>query len=72
MVSRHRDDRTVHSSEELRRVVVLPGPSAVGKVAARDDQLGLDAVDQRLEPWLQPRVVVTSEMQVRNVQDPCP
>jgi hypothetical protein len=42
------------------------------QVAAGHDQLGLDALDERFDAGLEAGVVVSSEMQVGKVQNPCP
>ena len=72
MVAGDREDRPGEPAEEVRGTVVLVGAAAVGEVPAGDDQLGVDAGDERLETGLQPGIVVAPEMQVREVQNSYP
>ena len=50
---------------------MLVGAAAVGEVSARDDQLGIDTADERLESGRETRILVASGVQVGEVKDPC-
>ena len=71
MVSRNGEDGSAQASEEGRGAVVLLRPTPVREVAARDDQLGIDPVDEVGETRFQPRFLVGSDVQVREMKEPC-
>ena len=72
MVPGHCHDGPGEAAQEGCRPVVLLGAASVCQVAARDDQLRVDPLDQPLEPGFQTRVVMASEMQVGKVQNSYP
>lgn len=47
---------------------MLLGTATVRQVSARHDQLGVDAVDERLETRLQTRFLVRSDVKIREVK----
>jgi len=53
----------------MRRVRELFHLSAVAEISARDDQLGLEALDQNRRAALDRRVVACAEMQVGQVEN---
>jgi hypothetical protein len=71
VISRHREDRAPETAEEGRGAVVLLRPTAVRKIAARDDQLGVDPVDEGGQTGLQARFLAGSDVEVREVKKPC-
>jgi hypothetical protein len=64
VVARNREERPFETVQERCRSVVLLGAAAVGEIAARDDQMGVDALDQRLERALDVRRLGGADMQV--------
>jgi hypothetical protein len=67
VVARDGEDRPSEAAEEARGPLVLLRTAAVGQVATRDDQLGIHALDQGLEPRLQARLFMRSDVEVREV-----
>jgi hypothetical protein len=69
VVSGHCEDRPAKAFEEVRRAGVLLGSPSVRQVAAGDDQLRVDPLDQvrktRLDPWL----VARADMEIREVKE---
>ena len=70
MVPGDGEQRRPERAQEARRVLLLTALGAVGEVAAGDDQLRLDALDEGCEPELDVSVVTRSEMQVGHVENP--
>jgi hypothetical protein len=71
VISRDREQGAPEASKETGCSVVLTGSAAVSEVTARDDQLGIDAADQRLESGRETGVLVAAGVQVGEVKNPC-
>jgi hypothetical protein len=71
VVSWDREHRAAETAQELRGTVVLLRKAAVREVAARDHELRIDAVDERLQAGLEPWFFVGSDMEIREVKNPC-
>ena len=67
VIARNRQHRPVKAMEETRGAGELVLPSPVAQIAARDDQLRLEALDQSRCPMLDRIVVTRSVMEVREV-----
>jgi hypothetical protein len=67
VIARNRQHRPVEAVEEPRGASELVLPSPVAQIAARDDQLRLEALDQSRCPMLDRVVVTRSVMEVREV-----
>jgi hypothetical protein len=63
----HRQNRPPEALEEVGGAVVLLGTPPVGQVAARDDQLGIDALDEAREARLKPRLFAAADVKIREV-----
>jgi hypothetical protein len=63
-------DRRPEPREERVRAFVLGARAAVRQVAARDQEVGPDALEQRGERMLDIRVLSSPGMEVRDVHDP--
>jgi hypothetical protein len=72
VVAGDREHRAVDAAQECGGSLVLLRPAAVREVAARDDELRVDAVDQRRQARLDPRLLVASNVQIREVEESCP
>lgn len=68
VVARDGEHWAAEAAEELGGTVVLLGTASVGQVSARHDQLGIDAVDERLETRLQTGLLVRSDVKIREVK----
>jgi hypothetical protein len=72
VVSGHSEDRPPEALEELGRAEVFLRSASVRQVAAGDDHLRVDPLDQvrktRLDPWLLAR----ADVQIREVEESCP
>ena len=71
VISGDREQGAAEPPQQAGSSVVLVGSTAVREVAARDDQLGIDASDQRLESGREARILVASGVQVGEVKNPC-
>jgi hypothetical protein len=67
VVARNRQNRPIEALEEVGGAVVLLGTPPVGQVAARDDQLGIDALDEAREARLKPRLFAAADVKIREV-----
>jgi hypothetical protein len=72
MVARDGEDRPPEALQERGGAFVLRGAAAVREVAARDDQLGVDSLDQGSEARLEPRFLARADMEIREVEKSCP
>ena len=70
VVARNHEQRAGESLQEGRCALVLLGRSAVRQIAARDDQTGVDALDQGVERTLDFRRLDGADMQVGKVKEP--
>src|SRR5256885_2223863 len=70
VVARNHEQRPLEALQECRCAVVLLGPASVRQVAARDDQLGVGALDQSGESPLYIRLLDGADVQVRQVKEP--
>ena len=70
MVSGDDDERDPEAAQEASRALVLASASAVREVAARDDQLGADAGDERGDRRLDLGVFAGAGVEVGEVEDP--
>jgi hypothetical protein len=71
VVARHGEDGSIEAAEEGGGPIVLLGSAAVGQVAACDDQLRVDPVDERLQAGFKTGLLMCSDMEVREVKNPC-
>ena len=71
VVARDHEQRSLEPSQKGRCALVLLAAATVGEIAAGDDQLGLDAVDQRVERALDLGLLDGADVQVREVEEPC-
>ena len=71
VVARDDEERPPEPLEKRCRAVVLFRPCAVGQIPARNDQLGVDALDQRTERPFYLRLLDRADVQVREVEEPC-
>jgi hypothetical protein len=71
VVPRNRQHGASEPLQERRRALVLVAPAAVGEIAARDDQLHVDAVDQRCQSALHFGGLKGSRMEIRNMEESC-
>jgi hypothetical protein len=69
VIARHGEHGYVEAPQHACRRLELLSQAAVGEVAARDDQLRPDAVDERPERALDLRVLPRAEVEIRHVQD---
>jgi hypothetical protein len=67
-----REDRPAEALEEVGGAVVFQRAAAMCQVAARDDQLRVDPLDQIGQAGLDPRLLVRANMQIRQVKESCP
>jgi len=67
VIARNHEQRSVEPSQKGRRALVLLAATTVGEIAAGDDQLGLDAVDQRVERAFDLGLLDGADVQVREV-----
>jgi hypothetical protein len=67
VVARNRQNRPIEALEEVSGAVVLLGTPPVSEVAARDDQLGIDAVDELDEAGLDPRLFAAADVKIREM-----
>jgi hypothetical protein len=65
------NDGSAQVTEKRGRLVVLVAASAVGEIAAGDDQLGPQSLDQREKRRLRVGAPVGADMQVGDVENPC-
>jgi hypothetical protein len=72
VVPRDGQDGPAEAPQEVRSAVVLLRATAVRQVAAGDDQLGPDLVDQRRQTGLDPRLFAAAHMEIREVKESCP
>jgi hypothetical protein len=71
VVARDREHGWAEAPEELGGPVVLLWPAAVRQVAARHDQLGIEALDQAHETSLQVLLFLTSDVEIGEVKESC-
>jgi hypothetical protein len=69
VVPRDREQRNLERAQESRCSLVFLAPSAVREVAARDDELGMRAIDQGRQRALDFRVLASSRVQIGEVED---
>jgi hypothetical protein len=67
VIPRHRQNRPPEALEEVGGAVVLLGTPPVGQVAARNDQLGIDPLDELDESGLDPRLFAAADVEIREV-----
>jgi hypothetical protein len=72
VIPRNGEDRTAQALEELGRAVVLVRVAPVRQVAARDDQLRIDPVDQVGETRLDSRLLAAAHVEIGEVKESCP
>ena len=72
VVAGDRENGRAEALEELGRAGVLVGAAAVGQVAARHDQLWIEALDKARETRLQLFRFVTADVEIREVKESCP
>jgi hypothetical protein len=72
VVAGNGEERASEVPEERRRAVVLSAPAAVREVAARDDELRVEPLDQGREARLDPRLFARADVEVREVEKTCP
>ena len=72
MVAGNGEERTPEIAQEGGRAVVLNAAAAVREVAARDDQLRVEPLDQGGEARLDPRLFLRADVEVREVEETCP
>jgi hypothetical protein len=72
VVTGHGENGSTDALEEPCGAVVLFGTAPVGQVTARDDQLGVDALDQVGKARLEPRLLVCAHMKIREVKESRP
>jgi hypothetical protein len=65
-------DRSAEALEEVGGAGVFLGSSAMGQVAARDDQFGVDAVYERGKARLDPRLFVRADVEIGEVEESRP
>jgi hypothetical protein len=71
VVSRHREDRAAELVQERSGALVLLRSTPVREIAAGDDQLWIDAVDEVGERRFEARFLAGSDVQIREVKNPC-
>ena len=71
MVARDGDDGRAEPAQQRGGPLVLLAPAAVGQVAARDDEVGLQPLDERAERTRDVGALVAADVQVRDVENPC-
>jgi len=74
VVARYDEHGRAEAAQEVGRCVVLVPAAAVGEVAARDHELGVDTFHQLRDRPRNLRLVERSarpEMQIRDVKDAC-
>jgi hypothetical protein len=67
-----REHGAAEAAEEGRCALVLLAPAAVRQVAARDDQLRVDVLDQVSQPRFQLALGVAANVQIGQVKESCP
>jgi hypothetical protein len=72
VVARDREHGRPETAEKVGGAVVLVGPATVRQVAARDDQLGIEALDQAHETRLQLFLFAATDVEVGEVKESCP
>jgi hypothetical protein len=61
------ENRPPEALKEVGGAIVLLATPPVGQVAARDDQLGIDAFDEAREARLKPRLFAAADVKIREV-----
>lgn len=72
VVAGDRENGRAETLEELGGTVVLVGAAAVRQVAARHDQLRLEALDQAGETRLQLLLFAAADVEIGEVKESCP
>jgi len=72
VVTGHGEHGRAEAAEELGGAVVLAGPATMRQVAARNDQLGVEAFDQAYQTRLYLLLLVTADVQIGEVKESCP
>ncbi len=67
VVPSHRQDRSFEAVKEVGGVIVFLAAPTVGQVAARDDELGIEAFDEPAETGPDPRLFAAADVKIREV-----
>ena len=70
MVTGDHEQGQAEAAEERSRALVLFAPAAMGQVAARDDQLDLDSLEQVRDRLFDAGVLVRTRVEIREVENP--
>jgi len=71
VVPRDREDGSFQAAEQRRRGLQLVAPSAMGEVAARNHEIGTQALGEPHERIVRRGVFAPAEMQVGDVENAC-